>query len=171
MAFCIQIHWTVMFLSNEWFSPADSYVLRWAHYSNSPANVWRLVSVKRVEEVGKCWICSQLLPLLSYGSWTFVKENPDRKKISLLNLFLILPIIFCFCLSILCTTVSFSSFFSTWRFLYMYDLLVTVNSQVGRELAGVLQVGFRCLVFRIDDIVSILYIINYICEHDLTLTL
>ena len=53
----------------------------------------------------------------------------------------------------------------------MYDLLVTVNSQVGRELAGVLEVGVRCLVFRIADIISILYTINYICEHDLTLTL
>ena len=52
----------------------------------------------------------------------------------------------------------------------MYDLLVTVNSQVGRELAGVLEVGVRCLVFRIADIISILYTI-YICEHDLTLTL
>ena len=58
-------------------TPAN-YVQCWAVCSNCPAYVQ--ISVKRVEVIKKSRRNSLLFPLLSWESWIFVKETPDRKN-------------------------------------------------------------------------------------------
>ena len=60
------------------FESTTSFVQKWTLRSNHPPNVLR--PVKRVEVVERNYKNSFPFPLESSDSWTFVKENPDRKK-------------------------------------------------------------------------------------------